>query len=99
MPALPTLPKMPMGVAALESTDDGSTPSLPPLGMPPISVQPPATPPPAAGGAQVPTSQASPASAATAPQGGLPAVPYQTRTQPDGSVAAYIPSPDGNPAN
>lgn len=30
---------------------------------------------------------------------GLPAVPYQTRTQPDGSVAAYIPSPDGNPAN
>jgi len=83
-----------MGQAAQETVDDGST-SLPPLGMPPASAHTPATPPPAAGGAPV---SPAPAGAPPAPTA-LPPVPYQTRIQPDGSVAAYIPSPDGNPAN
>lgn len=30
---------------------------------------------------------------------GAGATPYQAKVQSDGSIAAYIPSPDGNPAN
>lgn len=86
---------MPMGQAAAETT--GAPPmDLPSLPMPPQGAPPPAMPP--TGGSVMPTAQASPASAAAPVQAGPPPVPYQTKMQADGSVAAYIPSPDGDPS-
>lgn len=94
MPALPTLPSMPMGIAA----KDASTPPsvLPSLPMPPAPSAPPmdsAMPPVAAG---APPAGVQSQGAPSAPA--APSVPYQVRRQSDGSIVAYIPSPDGDPS-
>lgn len=87
---------MPMAAAAAETTGADPAASLPSLPMPPQGAPPPSMPP--TGGSVMPTAQASPASAAAPVQAGPPPVPYQTKMQADGSVAAYIPSPDGDPS-
>jgi hypothetical protein len=97
MPSLPMLPRMPMSIAAADTMGAAPEP-LPPIPMPPAG----ATPPPAMPPPSLPTPMAPdtmlPQGAQPAPEQS-PAAPYQVRTQPDGSIVGYIPSPDGNPAN